>query len=279
LDLLAKWLRGDNPWSKTFTISAREQSYALEVQTGKVRECEGPREEDHMYLDCRPGELPGTTDLEAESTDGKSLLVLDYKTGFDPGPVSTSGQLKSLAFASASGRPKRQIIVGYLHAPKDLSPAILTETLTADELIDHRMSLAKAMARIGDGSLTPGEHCTYCPAFMICPAQRSSLVHLGATGPLSRERVGEIHQTLATFRHLEERLRPQLAEWVRANGPAVRPDGKLVDFVKRPYSNLSQASIKRHLPIVEAEKLLAKLKATGCIEEGEREELRATNDG
>jgi PD-(D/E)XK nuclease superfamily len=286
--LLKEFLAGDNPWGVKFTKVFYEQSYAINPRMGEARLIEGPREEDHVYPDVQDGEIPGTADVVAISADQRTILVLDHKTGFDIPLVQGAGQLLSLMLAvsrvaafeneQGHGPPIKRRCIAFLQAQAGVPPVILADTVSEEELINHRMRLAKAQARIGDGSLVPGEHCRYCPAFMICPTQTSSLVALKKNGPLTSERVGEIHQALGEYAHLKERLGEMIHGWVKQHGAVTRPDGKVLAFISRPYSNLSQASIRRALPTKEAEALINKLRANGCIEEGEREELRAVKE-
>ena len=111
-------------------------------------------------------------------------------------------------------------------------PMVYEDMLSSGDLQAHRKALRTAMNNIGNGWLRPGEWCPHCPAFRSCPTQTTTLVQIKrGTGALTSERVGAIHQALAEYVKLEEYLKDEMRAWVKANGPAARPDGKEVDLI------------------------------------------------
>lgn len=283
LPFLIRWLTGDNPWKINFAKHKliTEKSVALHVFREEARICDPPDPVTHVYPDRRPGEFVGTADLFVVP-DEDTLLVLDHKSGYDVGEPEVSGQLKSLALTIATLHGLRckgtKIILAYLHAPRENIPTVYAGTIDVDELTAHAKALRTAYRRIGKGFLRPSGHCSYCPAYMLCPTQHSNLVALkrGAMGaPLTAERVGFIHEALAEYHRLDERLKSEMKRWIEQNGPGVRPDGQLVDLIEKPWTNLSQASIKRALGEVEAARVIKMLEKKGCIEHTTRKEMRA----
>jgi hypothetical protein len=284
--VFSQWMKGANPFRINFHdkgLAKYEYSVAYNVTETTARECESPNEATHVYGDCDyETELPGTADVVFYRRK-EYLCILDYKTGEDVPEPSQSGQLKSLAVALVDIYPEaKQVIVGLLHAPRRTGvPTVYVDTLSAKDIAYHRDALCFAWQQRGL-SMSPGTVCQYCPLLTSCPTQSSMLVELkkGSAGnlALTSERVGAIHVALQQYDSLAEQLRSQLKAWVRTNGPAVRPDGKVLDIVKREYETLSKTSLMTALGAVEGEKELAKLRKRGCLKKDEREELRAEND-
>jgi hypothetical protein len=276
-----KWMSRGNPWKKDFLDAGMlklEYSVAYDVLKGKARECESPDEATHEYRDCDFNELPGTADIVMWRRN-EYLVVLDYKTGADVPEPSQSGQMKSLALALSLMYKAPLVIVGLMHAPRSAGglPSVYADTLTEKDLRAHRAALKDAWLRRGT-SMTPGQYCQYCPCLTTCPTQSSMLVELkrGSQGlALTPERVGAIHMALAQYDALKEQLQAQLKSWVVKNGPAPRPDGKLLDIVERQYETLSKSSVTKALGEVEGAKELERLRKKGCLVTSTREELRA----
>jgi hypothetical protein len=282
---IVKWLGGDNQWNLNFTDQYGECfiecSVAYDVQEGTARQI-APPVRDHIYEDKRPNELPGTVDLAM--TCSKYLLVLDWKTGEEVPEVGrTSGQLLSLALAFQRMLSwQGEIIIGIGHTPWTGITTIYVDT--ADGLEQHADKLRRAFEQRGSSWLHPHAGCPLCPAFSICPTQTPTLdIIRRKHGALTtREEVGSAHYHLQVYRKQFEKLdsiiTSQIRDAVAAMGPCPRPDGKVVDLVKRPFTNLSMSSIKRQLGEVEGKKLIDKLEELGAIEHGERYELREVND-
>jgi hypothetical protein len=278
------WMSGKNPWNQDFTRCRPmlEYSVAYDVVAGTTRECDAPDDVTHSYKDRDLNELPGTADI-VFWRHKEYLCVLDYKTGYDIPEPCNSGQMLSLALAlSKLYTTRMQVIVGFMHAPRGGGglPTVYADTVSLERLEEHAEAL-RAAWRIRGTSMTPGEWCKYCPAFTICPTQSSMLVELrrGANGaPLTKERVGAIHQQLASYDALAKQLRAQLRGYVAKHGAVARPDGKILDLVEREYESLSKSSIEEALGLVEASKEIGRLRKKGCVKQGKRLELRAENE-
>lgn len=310
--VLLTWLHGDNPYSINFEPYRAfiEQAYAYNVEKNTAR-IVGPPNEHHVYA-CEPHEFPGTADLVcAPSTRPPkstkrglstleraairaaqgSVLVLDYKTGAEHDAFRTPSsmpQLMSLALAATKIHGTSGAYLAILHAPRgdeddpfSGEPLIWSEHVGPKQLQNFRGRLRDAWRRIGDGSMRPNGHCTYCPALTLCPAWSGGMGAL-ATTKVSRmttaSDVGKMHQQLAVYDRLRDLLRDEMKAWVKQYGPAERPDGMLVDIVKKATTNLSQASIKRALGEVKGLAELRRLEKLGCVEHGERDELRAVKE-
>lgn len=281
--IVEAWLQGDNLWGVTFPPESlrTEVSVAYNVMTGDARYCDNPDEEAHEYLDRLPGEIPGTVDLYA--IVGTTLLVLDHKSGWNvaadwqPRTPAENGQLRTLALALLWLHPDvEQIIVAFFHAPASGSAIVMGDELTRADLKAHSKALRQAMGNIGNGWLRDGPWCEYCPAWDLCPTNRNALVELKrGIGPLTREKVGAIHQATATYDQLRDRLRSEIRAWVSTHGEGVRPDGQEVAIIEKEVRNLSQASILRAMGPLKGAKEIDRLEKLGCVEVTTRHELRA----
>jgi PD-(D/E)XK nuclease superfamily len=270
--VIHKWLNGGNAWG-SFTRGPlfTEVSVAYNPDTGKARAIPGPSEDLHEYPDVEEGEIPGTVDLLG-SLNPQTLLVLDHKSGWavaadwQPHTPAENGQLRTLATACAALYGAKRVVVAFFHAPANGEPIVLADEMVANDFEAHRKQLRGALARIGNGWLRPGEHCSYCPAWRVCPTNTTSLVELKrAGGPLTSTRVGAIHQAMAEYNYLVDKLRTEIRGWVEAHGVAERPDGKLVGIVERDVERLSKEQIIEALGALKGAKLLDALRKQGAL--------------
>lgn len=295
LRVLMLWLRGKNQWGINFTARSGDTREEIESSVALSPRMRHPsrgielREEDHHYVGLKKGELAGTLDLKL------SPLVVDHKTGHkDFSTPSDYGQLRSQGLCVTPDAADRRYLA-VLHTPREGIPAVYAEEWGADEAEAHRKKLVKAMRRIGDGSMRPGPWCNNCPAESICPtrnndllARSASLVEAASTAlaPVSPETivtadyVGRLHLLISQFTKLAEPVKKAIKEWVEAHPDQIvaREDGKVLMFVERGYSNLSQASIIRAYGKVKGARVIKKLLRDGAIETGKRRELWPVND-
>jgi hypothetical protein len=292
IPILRAWLGGENPWrinfAKTWKLSY-EETIAYNIETGKARRCDPPTSDTHEYRDRQPHEIPGAIDLLGVGVDEKTklrngfnhntVLVLDHKSGFDVGSPMESGQLKTLALAAARLHHADKAIIGFMHAPAGMTPTIYADTFDAGDLSRHASNLLEAENRRNSGFIRPDFYCRYCQTFSACPVNQPALIELRNSKSLqTAEDVGAAHQKMQEmskrFQTLASTIDAEIRAWIRQNGGGVRPDGREVDFVERPFTNLSQASIIRALGKLEGGRMIERLKKLGCIESGQRKELR-----
>jgi hypothetical protein len=277
---LQKWLVKDNPWGEKFTLVDTEVHLAWNPITGKSRVVAFDEETHHYEL--LPGEIGGTYDLLVKSKN--RVVVLDYKTG-DYGifhEPARHPQMRMLALMTKASS------VAILHTPRGgVPPVVYADDIISDDEQDFLAQLRAAMARIGDGSLTPGkEQCKYCRA--ICIAKNASLVEdasksvamvlgssPGGLAPRSAEDLGRFHMMLGDLKRLAEAARADLKARVLAGEVIERPDGKVLVIEEREYETVSKSSIVEALGKVGGEKLVTSLRKKGCLRVGVRQELHA----
>jgi hypothetical protein len=283
---LGGFLRGANEWGVPFRIASVERPLATTIRyyrKGRIsvtsRPC-GFDPETHTY-DLRSGEFGGTYDLLLESPSGLKV-VLDFKTG-DWGTFHSPAELPQLlTLALQTGAEG----VAVLHTPREAPPIMYTATLDPEALPTFARRLRAARKRIGDGSLTPGEHCSRCHARSSCPSQdglllvRATSLVRAANATLEGPTVslGAMHMMLGEFDRLARRAREQLRERVRAGEIIQRPDGKILVMREKTVEGLSKSSVIAALGKVKGEAELTRLRKSGCITSSTRDEMHAVDD-
>lgn len=280
------WLGGDNPlkidWLQEDGRRIVEQSFAfntLSPKAGGVRRVmlDIPT---HQYQDLQRHEIAGTVDLAIYAPRDRALLVLDHKTGEWPGDPAELPQLLTLSLMLTRALKLGQnirLVHAIHHAPRGLtSSSVVAKSVSPARLQSHAKDLAGAFERITQRTIRQGPECQFCPARHNCPTMTNALVALNAgPGEMTQEKAGAIHQALGLYADMAKTLRKQLHDYVAKHGPIERPDGMVARLENRSYSQLSMASIRRNLPPEEADRVIDMLESSGCIEQVEREELRA----
>lgn len=300
LPVLQKWLGGKNPWDFDFTKHdlERETSFAIRASANKAvvgivaRPIPGPRAADHFYEELEEGEVAGTVDLMTDAQAAFSM-VMDYKTGSRDDFFATPSkhpQMQTLGLI-----PKSAPAVAIFHADRRGLPVIYAEELSNDDRRRHVKRVQKAMRRVGDGSMRPGEWCRYCPARSVCPTQTAALLQgaaslvdggmtaLATTSKSSAmekpEDIGRLHQFFSEFDRLKEKARPlmkaRVKELLEGGKLSQRPDGKILTIRTRSEERLSKKAITDALGSAEAERLFEKLRKAGALVTTESEGLYA----
>jgi PD-(D/E)XK nuclease superfamily len=285
LPVLLKWLRGSNMWGLDFTRGkvSTEVTAALNMAGAPTRLLPGGPGDAHDYPEALEEEFPGTADLiSVAESNSRILLVLDHKSGWNvaadwqPRTPAENGQLRSLATAFADLYAPDLVIVAFFHAPLEGLPQVMADELTPVDLEAHRIELKRAWKRLGNGWLHPGDWCSYCPAWSVCPTNTTSLTVLQrAGGPLTAQRVGAIHQARREFNRMSDRLGEEIRAWVAANGPGECPDGSTVELVEKMVERLSKSSVLAALGPDKGNAMLDSLRACGALAERPQLELRA----
>lgn len=290
LEYLIDWLKGGNPYKVNFikrAMARTEQAFAWNCIKKTARGIHRPRVEDHAYLNLRPNELPGTADWVIDKIETKKdcpdALVIDHKTGESCDLPKDSGQVKTLGLAVSKRMGYKRIAGGIFHTPREGAPYLYVDELPRDMLAEHADKLKVAWQGIGQGALHPGDWCKICPAYAVCPMHTSAIAALekaSAGGMLTAEKIGRAHMIGSQFESWWKQYRETVIRpWVVRNGPAPRPDGKIVTLRKKEgVRNLSMSSIIRKLGKVKGEKMIAELDEAGLIEYSDREELVAVAD-
>ena len=127
-----------------------------------------------------------TVDVALHTID--ELHIIDWKTGKIPVSPVDNKQLMFYAACAAYLAPKAKFVTLHVIQPwsPEWSPDIASHVVTADELalFMDEMRAAHAKIQAHDLTLSPGDHCQFCPAnphsrgvkgSPLCPAQMAVL--------------------------------------------------------------------------------------------------------
>jgi RecB family exonuclease len=137
------------------------------------------------YPQARPAwEVWGTLDVVGDIA-GRTVIVRDYKFGFDPqDQPGESWQMRLAAMAVFGDRvnfPHVESVETQIVTVRDglfhVDPHVFTRA-ACDAYRQEALAIAAALYAGDTGTPTTGDHCTYCPAFKACPAQVGLLMQL-----------------------------------------------------------------------------------------------------
>jgi hypothetical protein len=155
---------------------AVEVTYSLDCATGVAVEL--GRNLERAYPPVASTVMVGTIDLVAVSADGETAVVVDYKTGSRPVTrAANNPQLLFAAVCAARVLGKSSALAGVCYVAEDGTPRYDWAELDGFALDEAAMRLTTLGQRIlsaretKEFTLHLGEHCRYCPALHVCPAQ------------------------------------------------------------------------------------------------------------
>jgi hypothetical protein len=247
--------------------------------------------------------MRGTADYVLVDSHTRTLVVLDWKTGFaSTYDIAGHGQLRTLSlmalqrFVLKHFQPKWRVILAIGEARQGCTAQIVAEEVPVSMLTEeHLNNLVAAQERVGLGFLRPGEvQCQWCPARGICPVEagktttQTKAIVLAAGGLLKKVRkseegitasnAGQLHQVVQGLRKLTDQCQSSIKDLVRTSGIITRPDGKVLVIKSHPVETLSKESIRRGLGAERAKALLEELRGMGAMEVSEREVLVAVDN-
>ena len=291
---LKKWFE-QNGWNLK-TIKT-ETSYAIDPEASTTRKLEAPSEEDHVYAGLRSGEIAATLDVEIESVDRGHVLIGDHKTGFmavdhySGDSFAMPAKLPQMRTMGLIAQKARKKSLAIFHFDRQGLPDIHFDRFEKSDEAEHRAALTRALARIGDGSLTPGPQCGVCPAASTCPAHAADIMGSASAALLAAGaerlqtvndnfsalpvglRAGRLMALIKNLEKLTEMGRAEVRRLVEAGEVVEGPDGTTYELSRETYETLSKASVMRALGKTNGEKRLAKMRKEGLIEEKERVRL------
>lgn len=194
------------------------------------------------YEDVEEHEVPGTADVIGLS-DEETVVVLDLKNGWRRlGAPAESLQLGFYAVAAARTTGATRAIVGWVRLA-DGTPKYEWAELDAidlDAMAERLKAVLAAAADAADASkieLHEGDHCTYCPAFLQCPAKVTLLRELLALPEqpkvIPKEQVGAMLERLWLGKEVLERTEKMLEEYVRAHPTKLPSTGETYALVEQ----------------------------------------------
>lgn len=270
IDVLIKELNGaDDEW-----LIERKMVYDPFADTSRYLTSTKERD----YSDRRPWEIPGTGDfiLVPKSTH-KPFVVIDWKSGQSNYDAEDNGQLLSLSLGMSRIVPHTQARVFIVRIDEEwIEPS--EGLLQEKQWTKHRQDLAVAIENAL--SLTPsmrsGAHCTkyYCRAIEVCPAHAGPLSLRDAIdGVLTPEQRGHQYSRYQAAKKLIEKIGDFWHRDIAMNGSITLDNGSEVILKQKPRENLSKASIRRAMNLVDAEAIIKQLDTAGAIDKTINTEL------
>jgi hypothetical protein len=227
-----------------------EVAMAWNPETGEARELgrNGTVEHEDLAELVKPGEMAGIADYITLTPS--DVVVFDWKFGYQSVErADVNRQLGAYACMAGAlyGRERATVYIARILDDGSvwLDPAHLDE-LSLDA---HAARLRKDMRRVEEAKLEhrnrgtipspmEGAHCRYCPAFNACPAKVALLLST-LTGkepaalaqlpePLTLEMASALWPKLKQAEALIERLKDNLKDFARLNGPIPLPNGNVL---------------------------------------------------
>jgi len=275
-EAVEKLLKKRSWWDEERWVETK-LAYDPFADTGRVLQSKGERD----YSGKRITELPGTVDLGI--LDSKRDVLFDWKTGQKAYDIDVNEQMLSLSCASHKIRGRLPPIRVIVRIDDDFMEPYEAAT-TIEEIEAHRDKLKIAMRSMlsKNPAMVPGTYCNWCNALEVCPAQAGAynaplLLRDFVDGALDRDQMGMVYGRLLAAENLVKKVRERITQYVKDNGPLELDNGKYAKIVPGKMSNLSQASIKRALGLVQGNDVIQQLREAGCIEEIEFEALKMVN--
>jgi hypothetical protein len=153
----------------------------------------------------------GTVDMLAKGRHDL-VIVADYKFGHGIVSPVDNEQLKFYALAAMydprykdfwTGEPDQTVVMAIIQPKNDDRPnGLWTWQTTVHELFltDAALRLAVAAAQKGTTEPSAGEHCRWCPAAAVCPAQATAAKAINA---LKKEHLNDLEIALELVESLE----------------------------------------------------------------------------
>lgn len=144
-------------------------------------------------------DIGGSIDLLAISADKKTVLVLDYKFGFNSVDVENNDQLKFYALAAACDDSTREwfdqceTIVMAIVQPNDDGDDMQTWSMNMDDLDNFETDYLAAVEASEQPDAMPksGSHCKYCPAMATCPVKTGAALKATRINELTADKLAE----------------------------------------------------------------------------------------
>jgi len=155
----------------------REIAFAWDVDRRRVRVLDGPRK----YDDLTDREVGGTVDLAAVGES--ELTIVDWKFGRREYVTRAKDnlQLRFYALCATEWRGLDSARVALVFESDDSGPSADPAVLDSMDLAAFASELRRIVDRLQAARrdveagrippLTEGAHCTFCPAFSLCPAK------------------------------------------------------------------------------------------------------------
>lgn len=154
------------------TVVGTEMAYVLDVSTGKVRFLGSNI--GRKYGALSPYEVPCTLDLEAMV--GGVPIAKDWKTGRHQTKAEGSWQMRLQACCLAAKYDADQVMVCLSYICNDWSEPATFDRMEMDGFLEQAKAAIDAIREATHNTpVSVGDHCTFCPSLVYCPAKNALL--------------------------------------------------------------------------------------------------------
>ena len=228
-----------------------ESAYALDHVTGAARFL--GRSLGRNYPASSDDEIVGTSDIDGDRFDGVPV-VGDLKTGRPVTACRNNWQMRFHAYVRHQLTGSPDVLARLLYVQENGAVYVDEHLFEPADHIDLLDDLSGVVRRIREVRLDqlqvfPGEHCTYCPAYLSCPAKTA----------LTKSLVPELHQIDQLINEMT--IEQVGAAWAKLE--AIKP------LVKRLDAALKDAA-KTHLVTLPDGRVLKEISSGKQVVSGER---------
>ena len=145
-------------------------------------------------------DMGGSVDLIGRSADNKTVIVVDYKFGFNSVKATGNAQGQFYALAAATddafaewfGSDLKTIVIAIIQ-PNNDGPDLDTWETTLDDIDNFETSYLTAVDRSEDPDSQPvsGPACKYCPAEAICPVKTGAAMEATRVNEITADKLAE----------------------------------------------------------------------------------------
>lgn len=250
-ELASEMLTGDlPPWiARVIPSNARPEvalAYDVANRTGRIIGENIGR----AYGSAGPFEICGSAD--AVGTDGDSVVVVDFKTGFmDVEPAATNAQLAFYALAACRALGKSEAIVRIIYTKSNRVDEATLDTFDLSAFASRLEELHRRTASLRDAykrgevlETREGSWCKHCASKPYCPSktalirQMSGLQVVGDA--VTKETVSKAYEQVVRIEMLVREARKRLEVYVDENGPIDLGNGRMFGrYVRQGNERLS----------------------------------------
>ena len=159
---------------------------------------------DIAEFDCEPFvqvdlDIGGSIDYIGVSNDGKTVVIADYKFGYNQVEAKNNAQLMFYALCARTDAEtadlfeKCEHIVLAIIQPSEEFETLDVDIVTVKEIQTFASEFITAVERAEDPDAKPcaGDHCTYCPAITICPEKTGAALLASRLNPLQLDTLSD----------------------------------------------------------------------------------------
>lgn len=228
-----------------------EVTYAWNWCTGKARRLGEAL--DRNYEKATPDEYVGTDDNVR--IVGNRAIVDDYKSGWrEVPPDSWQMKANALFVARANDCTEAETVIWRIKEDGSVYPtSALWSDFDLDLIADELVALARRLesaTKPDDLRLREGQHCTYCPATLYCPAKRQAVTTMAALaqyespGLVPVEKLGEAYAQVKSAQAFLDRVEIALRDCARAT-PLPLPDGRVLKEIVKVRDSINPEAVHK----------------------------------